>query len=87
MLLVRAIVSTDLSDLLVAPDERFFMGSLLLPYHEIARHLGGWGRYVDSADELHDALVAAHESGLPACLNVPIKKKAAPKMMIKAGQG
>jgi acetolactate synthase-1/2/3 large subunit len=48
-------------------------------YHEAARALGAWGRQVKLAGELPAALLDADRSGLPACINVSIRREAAPK--------
>lgn len=42
------------------------------PYHEVVRGLGGYGEFVDSPDQIRPALDRAHESGLPALINVHI---------------
>jgi len=56
------------------------IGCELLPtrYDGLAESLGGYGSCVTSASELRARLVDAQRSGLPACLNVPIERKAAP---------
>jgi acetolactate synthase-1/2/3 large subunit len=48
------------------------------PYEGLAESLGGYGSCVTSASELRARLADARESGLPACLNVPIERNAAP---------
>jgi len=57
-------------------------GCELLPsaYHEVTRALGAWGQEVKRSRELPAALSAADESGLPACINVSIRREAAPKV-------
>ena len=47
-------------------------------YDEVARALGGYGELVTEASELGPALRRAHESGLPACINVIMARNAAP---------
>ncbi len=47
-------------------------------YNEVAQAFGGYGEHVSSASELPQALQRAHDSGLPACLNVSLAKHAAP---------
>ena len=57
-------------------------GCDLLPsaYHEVGRALGAWGQKVERLVDLPAALVAAQESGLPAVLNVSIRRERAPKV-------
>lgn len=47
-------------------------------YHEVVEVLGGWGQQVTDVDQLYDALGAAEQSGLPACINATIRGEAAP---------
>jgi len=42
------------------------------PYHKMVEGLGGYGEFVDTADEIRPALERAEESGLPALINVHI---------------
>jgi len=41
-----------------------------VPFHELARAMGGYGELVDKAEDLKPALQRAFDSGLPAVLNV-----------------
>jgi len=50
------------------------------PYHEVARALGAWGRQVKRSSDLPAALSTADESGLPACIDVPIRGEEAPRV-------
>jgi acetolactate synthase-1/2/3 large subunit len=50
-------------------------------YDKIVEAMGGYGEHVESPDEIHDALKRAFNSGLPACINVPID----PKGLVKTG--
>jgi acetolactate synthase-1/2/3 large subunit len=56
------------------------IGCELLParYDELAKSLGGYGEYVTSASQMSAAIERAHESGLPACINVSLQRNAAP---------
>ena len=47
-------------------------------YDRVAEALGGYGAFVDRAEDLPDALNEAVASGLPACVNVAIEPVAAP---------
>lgn len=47
-------------------------------YDEVARALGGYGELVTEASELGPALQRAHDSGLPACINVIMSRNPAP---------
>ena len=60
-------------------------GCELLPtrYHDVARALGAWGAHITNVAELADALNSAEQSGLPACINVPIRKEPAPIVKLK----
>ena len=49
-------------------------------YHQVVEVLGGWGKQVTDVVELEAALVAAGESGVPACINSIIRGEAAPKI-------
>ena len=57
-------------------------GCELLPsrYEEVARALGGDGRFVEVASELPDALAEAIAAQQPACINVAISRAAAPRL-------
>lgn len=57
-------------------------GCELLPatYDKVCAALGGFGAHVTTRAELATALVAAQESGLPACINVALDGRAAPKL-------
>ena len=52
----------------------------LLPtrYDRVVAALGGFGALVTDANDLPEALEAAHASGLPACINVMIESVPAP---------
>ncbi|MEO0799372.1 MAG: thiamine pyrophosphate-binding protein [Pseudomonadota bacterium] len=52
------------------------------PYHDVCRSLGGFGAEVQTTVELTDALVAAEASGLPACINVRLDGRGAPKIQL-----
>lgn len=56
------------------------IGCELLParYDKVTEAFGGFGRLVDAAGDLGDAVADAHRSGLPACVNVMIEGMAAP---------
>jgi acetolactate synthase-1/2/3 large subunit len=56
------------------------IGCDLLPtrYDRVAAAMGGHGEHVSRSDELAAALERAHRSGLPACVNVPLMRNAAP---------
>ena len=41
-----------------------------VPFHEIVKATGGYGELVENAEDLAPAIKRAHESGLPAVLNV-----------------
>ncbi len=58
------------------------IGCELLPtrYEKVAAALGGYGEYVERADELENALHRALASKLPACINVPIECAPAPSI-------
>ena len=58
----------------------------LLPsrYDQVAIALGGHGALVTAADDLPQALAAAHASGKPACLNVMIDGVPAPTVKRRA---
>ena len=47
-------------------------------YDDVAKALGGYGEMVTEAAELGPALQRAHDSGLPACINVIMARNAAP---------
>ncbi|MCH9039941.1 MAG: thiamine pyrophosphate-binding protein [Chloroflexi bacterium] len=47
-------------------------------YDEVVTALGGFGELVTEASELGPALQRAHNSGLPACINVIMARNAAP---------
>ena len=47
-------------------------------YDRVAEALGGYGAFVDRAEDLPDALNEAVASGLPACVNVAIEPAPAP---------
>ncbi|MEM7115402.1 MAG: thiamine pyrophosphate-binding protein [Chloroflexota bacterium] len=49
-------------------------------YHQVVEVLGGWGQQVTDVSALENALVAAEESGVPACINTIIRGEAAPKI-------
>ncbi|MGH8687994.1 MAG: thiamine pyrophosphate-binding protein [Burkholderiales bacterium] len=55
-------------------------GCELLPtrYDRVAAAFGGWGEHVERGADLPGALERAAASGLPACLNVSIERRAAP---------
>jgi acetolactate synthase-1/2/3 large subunit len=57
-------------------------GCELLPasYDQVCAALGGYGATVTTGAELAAALVEAHESGRPACINVMLDGRAAPKL-------
>jgi acetolactate synthase-1/2/3 large subunit len=40
------------------------------PYHDMVKALGGYGEFVDRAEDLEGALERAFASNLPACINV-----------------
>ncbi|MDA1228732.1 MAG: hypothetical protein BZY79_01935 [SAR202 cluster bacterium Casp-Chloro-G4] len=52
--------------------------TLATRYDEVAKALGGYGELVTEASELGPALQRAHDSGLPACINVIMARNAAP---------
>ena len=56
------------------------IGCELLPsrYDKMIEGLGGYGEFVQHADDLTPAVERALASGLPACINVAIKGAAAP---------
>lgn len=56
------------------------VGCELLPtrYEKVVESLGGHGEYITASEGILPALRRAEESGLPACLNVPIQRTAAP---------
>ena len=56
------------------------VGCELLPtrYDQIVAAAGGHGERVTDADDVLPALLRAESSGLPACINVPIQRTAAP---------
>ena len=56
------------------------VGCELLParYDRVAMALGGFGEQADDEASLASALQRAHESGLPACINVPMDRVPAP---------
>ena len=60
------------------PDRLFECELLPSRYDRVAAALGGHGASVTSVAELGPALRAALDSGLPACVNVPISRHAAP---------
>lgn len=41
-----------------------------VPFHKLAEAMGGYGELVEKAEDLKPAIQRAHESGLPAVLNV-----------------
>jgi thiamine pyrophosphate-dependent acetolactate synthase large subunit-like protein len=45
------------------------------PYHRMVEGLGGHGEFVDDASELRPALERAHDSGVPALVNVHIAEQ------------
>jgi len=47
-------------------------------YDSVTQAFGGFGRLVQRADEVRDALAQAHGSKLPACVNIMIEGVAAP---------
>jgi len=55
-------------------------GCELLPtrYDRVAAAFGGWGEHVERGADLPGALERAAASGLPACLDVAIERRAAP---------
>jgi acetolactate synthase-1/2/3 large subunit len=59
-------------DLMYGSDQHVGVDLGVRPYHEVVRALGGYGEFVDSADELRGAIDRALSSGLPACINVGI---------------
>lgn len=48
-------------------------------WDKLAESMGGWGEYVDSAENLKPALQRALESGKPACVNVMIQRTPSPQ--------
>ena len=60
------------------PDRLFECELLPSRYDGVAAALGGHGAHVASLAELGPMLRAALDSGLPACVNVPISRHAAP---------
>ena len=56
------------------------IGCELLPtrYDNVTAAFGGFGRLVETAGDVGDAVAAAHRSGLPACVNIMIDGVAAP---------
>ncbi|MGH7801465.1 MAG: thiamine pyrophosphate-binding protein [Thermodesulfobacteriota bacterium] len=42
----------------------------LIPFHELVRALGGYGELVTEPAQIHEALIRAFSSGVPALLNV-----------------
>ena len=56
------------------------IGCELLPtrYDSVTQAFGGFGRLVQRADEVRDAVAQAHGSKLPACVNIMIEGVAAP---------
>lgn len=44
-----------------------------VPFHELAKAMGGYGELVEKAEDIKPALQRAHDSGLPALLNVMTK--------------
>lgn len=44
-------------------------------YNKVVEALGGYGEHITNADDIIPALNRAFESGLPACINVPIDPK------------
>jgi acetolactate synthase I/II/III large subunit len=56
------------------------IGCELLParYDRVTEAFGGFGRLVESATDVGDAVTAAHRSKLPACVNIMIEGIAAP---------
>lgn len=57
-------------------------GCELLPaaYDKVCVALGGFGATVTTRAEMASALIAAYESGLPACINVRLDGRAAPRL-------
>lgn len=51
----------------------------LTHYEKVVEAIGGYGEFIENADEIGPALERAFASGLPACINVPID----PKGMLK----
>lgn len=48
------------------------------PYHAMVEALGGYGEFVDRPEDLRPALERAHDSGLPALVNVHIAEQLRP---------
>ena len=60
------------------PDRTVACDLLPTRYDQVAASLGGFGEHVESVTALPAALQRADRSRLPACLNVPIARVAAP---------
>ena len=60
------------------PDRTVGCGLLATRYDRVAEALGGYGAFVERAEDLPAALNDALASGLPACVNVAIEAAAAP---------
>jgi acetolactate synthase-1/2/3 large subunit len=58
------------------------VGCELLPtrYDAVTAAFGGYGKLVTEAHQVADALAQAHQSGLPACLNIMIEGLPAPSI-------
>ncbi len=54
---------------------------LLSRYDRVIQALGGYGAFVQDAQELGGAVAQAVSSGLPACVNVAIESAAAPTLL------
>jgi len=62
------------------------MGCELLPtrYDRVTEAFGGFGAFVERAGDVGDAMKRAHDSKLPACVNIMIEGVAAPSFKSRA---